>query len=283
MRLTALAILCAAVAVPLADDDGRVLDGLPSSPRLVTLAPHLAELVYAAGAGGRLVATVEYSDHPDAAASVPRIGDAFRIDLERLVAARPDIVFAWGGGTPPASIARLESAGLRVAVLRSERLEDISRHLRLIGALAGTAERADSAADDFDARLAGLRARYRDAERVDVFYQVAERPLYTIGRGHVISAAIELCGGRNVFGTLDTLAPSVGVEAVLAAAPDVMLAGVHPRKPDPGVLEMWTRWRRIPAVRDGHLYQLDASLMGRPTPRMLDGVEVLCERIDRAR
>lgn len=281
--LIALLALAPPAAAGVVDDRGRPLDGLPASPRIAALAPHLAELVFAAGAGERLVATVEYSDFPAEAATVPRFGDAFRVDLERLVAAAPDLVLAWAGGTPPGLVGQLEQQGFRVAVLRSATLDDVSRQLRLIGALAGTDAAAAEAAAAYDARLQRLRERHEDLAAVVVFYQISARPLYTVGGGHIISDAIELCGGRNAFASLQTLAPTVGIEAVLAAEPEVMLAGAHDGKPDPGELSQWTRWRRIPAVRDGHLYQLDATLMGRPTPRMLDGIAAMCERIARAR
>lgn len=251
--------------------------------RIVTLSPHLAELVHAAGAGDRLVATVAFSDHPIEVVDLPQVGDAFRIDLERLAAVDPDLVLAWSGGTPLTAIEEIERLGYRVVALHTETLGDIARQLREIGTLAGSPDRAEAAADAFETRLVALRARYRDASPVRVFYQIAERPLYTIGGTHSLSDAIALCGGVNVFAGVKGMAPLVSDEAVLAAGPQVMLTGVHPPGDGPGPLSKWARWSDLPAVRDGHLYQLDATVMGRPTPRLLDGVERMCGLIAKAR
>jgi iron complex transport system substrate-binding protein len=269
--------------MPVADDRGRSVSPV-SSPRIVTLAPHLAELVYEAGGADAIVGTVAYSDVPAAASELPVVGDAFRIDLERLAALQPDVVLAWLGGNPDAAIDEVERLGIQVVALQATTLDDIARHLRVIGAVAGTASIAEAAADRYEARLEALRAQYADAAPVRVFYQVADRPLYTVGARHSLNDAIELCGGINVFGGLDSVAPAVTVESVLGAGPEVILTGVHPFPvADPGVLASWNRWQRIPAARGNHLYQLDAGVMGRPTLRLLDGVAEMCARIDRAR
>lgn len=258
---------------------------LPDEPRIVVLAPHLAELAYAAGAGDRLVATVAFSTFPPGVAPLPIIGDAFRIDLERLVAMRPDVVLAWDGGTPKPLIEEITALGIRVVTLRADTLADISENLRTIGALAGSVTAAREAADRFDARLTALRKDYAQRTRVRVYYQVAERPLFTIGGAHSLNDAIALCGGVNVFSDIDHPAPAVDVESVLGRNPEVIVGGLHPL-PEPGdlgALAAWLQWEGVAAVQQGHVYPLDASLMGRATPRLLDGVASLCELIDRAR
>lgn len=266
------------------DDRGIAVEVPVGSPRIVTLAPHLAELVYAAGAGGQLVGTVAFSDHPEAVRAVPVVGDAFRIDLERLSAADPDVILAWLGGNPDTAIEELERLGLPVVALHAARLDDIGRHLRLIGAVAGTPEAADVAADRYDARLAALRQQYSGRPPVRVFYEIAARPLFTVGARHSLHDAIGICGGMNIFGTLDAIAPAVTLEAVIGAAPEVIVAGVHPYPPrDPDLVSRWSRWPGIPAVRESRVHALDASVMGRPTPRLLDGVTVLCNLLERAR
>ena len=258
--------------------------GAPA-PRIVTLAPHLAELAFDAGAGARVVATVAYSDQPAAAARLPVVGDAFRIDLERLVAARPDVVLAWGEGTPAAVKGSIEALDIRVVTLSTPDLRAIAANLRAVGALAGTQDAAEAAADAYLKRLDALRARYGGRVPVRVFYQISDRPLYTVGEGHILTDMIAVCGGVNVFGELDAVAPSVTVEAVIAADPQVIVGGVYPPPADGelGGLAHWLRWPRVSAVADGRLVPLDASLFGRPTVRLLDGVEQLCEAIDRVR
>ena len=254
-------------------------------PRIVTLAPHLAELAFVAGAGPRLVATVAYSDYPPAAAALPIIGDAFRVDLERLVAARPDVVLAWAGGNPVALIEAVEALGIPVVALRTDTLDDIGAQLRAIGDLARTRATAETAAEEYERRLAALRARYAGRDPVRVFYEVAHQPLFTVGRAHSLNDAIRLCGGTNVFEALVMPGPSVSVESVLGADPEVIIGALYPPPPDGelGELSEWLRWPGVDAVADGHGYTLDPSVMARPTPRLLDGVARLCELIDRAR
>lgn len=259
--------------------------GAAPAPRIVTLAPHLAELVHDAGAGHALVATVAYSDRPAAVASLPQVGDAFRIDLERLVAARPDLVLAWREGTPAPVIEAIAALGVRVVTLGTPDLDGVARNLEVVGELASTRAAAAAAARAYRGRLDSLRARYADRRRVRVFYQVADRPLYTVGATHILSDAIRLCGGVNVFAALDVVAPAVTVEAVVEADPEVIVGGVYPPPVDGalGGLAHWRRWPGITAVGAGRLYPLDAGVMGRPTAGLLDGVERLCEAIDAAR
>lgn len=286
MRVLLLALCLAATPAagsPLLDDRGRPLPDTAVA-RVVTLSPHLAELVFHAGAGSKLVGTVAYSDFPAEVSALPRVGDAFRVDLERLVSLNPDVVVAWMGGNPMSAIEEIERLGIHVVALSTVSLADIARHLRLLGALASDGSTAELAATRFETHLADIKARHAHLAEVRVFYQVSARPLYTIGGGHSLNDAIEACGGRNVFKNLDAMAPVVTTESVLGENPQIITGGVFPfPAEDPGELSAWRRWTRIDAVRDNHLYQLDASIMGRPTPRILEGVDMLCERIDRAR
>jgi iron complex transport system substrate-binding protein len=244
--------------------------------RIVSLAPHITELVYAAGAGGRLVATVEYSDYPAAARRIPRIGDAFRIDLEQLLVLQPDLVLTWADGTPATVLERLDALGLRHEAVATWRLDDVPRALRRIGALADTAPVAERAAADYTQRLAYLRRSHAGRASRTAFIQIDDRPLYTVNDRHVISEVVALCGGRNVFGALGPLAPQIALEAVLAADPEVILSLVD-GVTDP--IAEWRRWPQLRAVRRGAVYSLPADLLTRPTPRILDGAEITCARL----
>lgn len=249
--------------------------------RIVSLAPHLSELLFTAGAGEALVGAVEYSDHPPAAAEVPRVGDAFRVDLERVLSLEPDLVLAWESGNPADAVTRLRDLGVPVLVTEVRDLADIARQLRELGRLAGTPEAAEHAARGYERAIASLRRQYGDRDVVRVFYQATANPLYTVGGGHVITQAIELCGGRNVFESLDVLAPTVSEEAVLAADPDVIVAGTQSSEASP--LERWHRWQGMTAVAEGHLHALDANVMHRSTTRIAEGIGRLCELVERAR
>lgn len=251
---------------------------------IVTLSPHLAELAFAAGAGGWLVGTVEFSDFPAEAGQLPRIGDAFRVDQEAIVGLRPDLVLAWRSGNPPETLRRLESLGYRVVALEPERLDDIAAQLDRIGELAGTQAVAGPAAAQFRERLAGLRARYRGARPLRTFVQLSARPFFTVTDRHFIGQGLAVCGGENVFGELGGATASVSVEAILQAAPEVIVAsavgGVAAAQADLGG---WHDWPRLPAARDQHLYAIDADLLSRPGPRILDGIERLCAILDEVR
>jgi ABC-type Fe3+-hydroxamate transport system substrate-binding protein len=194
--LIALALLASAAPVA----------AMPAQ-RIVTLAPHLAELVHAAGAGDRLVGTVAWSDFPAEVQSLPQVGDAFRLDLEMLAVLAPDLVLAWQGGNPDHMLAQLERHGYRVVALAPERLDDIAAHLEEIGRLAGTQATAQAAAADYRAALAAERRAHAGKPVLRVFYQVSWRPLYTVGGRQLISEVITLCGGENIFAELGELAP----------------------------------------------------------------------------
>lgn len=248
-----------------------------AAPTLITLAPHLTELVYSAGAGRQLIAVVEYSDHPPAASELPRIGDAFRVDLERITEFSPDIILAWDGGNPDAMIMQLQRRGFRVEVITTDTLDDVPLAIKQIGALAGTQQQATSAASSYRERLQRLRARYSSAERQRVLYQISAQPLYTIGARHPITEMIETCGGQNIFADVKQVAPAVTVEEVIVRAPQVIIAG---DPPGDELLQLWQRWPQLPAVADSRLYTVDASLVARSSARILDGLQAICTHLN---
>ena len=273
MRLFAVLFLLWPLASPgqqVVDDYGNTVR-LPSpASRIVSLAPHLTELVYAAGAGARMVGAVEYSDFPSPARELPRVGSDAHISLEAVLALRPDLIVAWPNAGSVRAINRL--AELKIPVFRSEprELEDIATTIERLGVLAGTAAQAASAARAFRARKAELEKRYAGRPKVRVFYLVWDRPLLTVNGDHVISKVIALCGGENVFAALPLIAPQVDPEAVLRAAPEVILTS-RPDAQPPG-------W--LPGSR---LFVVPADLIQRHTPRLLDGAEHVCRALDEAR
>jgi iron complex transport system substrate-binding protein len=271
-RLAAHALVALVALVPPA--------GFAAQLRIVSLAPNLTELAYAAGAGAALVGTVEYSDYPEAARSLPRVGDAWRVDPERVLELRPDLVLAWPSGTPGDTVARLESLGLRVVYIPTYRLADVATALRTIGRIAGTTGAAEASAATFDAGIRRLRAGHAGAPPVSVFIEIDDEPLYTVNGRHIISEVVELCGGRNVFADLPQLAPPVSLEAVLARDPQVILS-TDDTIADPPAL--WRRWSRIAAVRDGTIYSMSSDTLTRATPRLADGARDVCAALDDAR
>ena len=276
-----LALGGAAMAkVAAVDDEGRAVELAQPARRIVSLAPHLTEQLFAIGAGDLIVGTTDFADFPEAARGLPRVARAHSVDLERVSAARPDLVLVWGSGFPPATIDALRRLGVPTFVSEPARLADIATSLERLGTLTGRS--AEPAAGDFRARLAALRERYRGRREVRVFYQVWSDPLMTLGGRHVISEAISICGGRNVFADLVPVAPRVSTEAVLAADPEVIMTAEPGARPSTA-LAMWKRFDRIAAVKRERLVTLDADRMNRHGPRILEEMESMCAAIDRAR
>lgn len=247
--------------------------------RIVTLAPHLAELSCAVGACAALVGVAEYTDVP-AAAELPRVGGN-TINLEAVLALRPTRVLAWDGGTPVMAIERLRSLGLRVDAIRVRDLDEIGAALETVGERLGHAREGREAAQAYRQRLAGLRAQYRGRSRLRAFYQIDTGPVYTVNGQSPISAALSLCGADNVFAALPTISAVVGAEAVVAANPDVV---VYTSFEDPqGLAAYWSRLRPARAADPRRQVRVEANQLTRQSPRVLDGIAALCEGLDRVR
>jgi iron complex transport system substrate-binding protein len=264
------------------DDAGHEVRLKAPAKRIVTLAPHAAESLYAAGAGDRLVGTVEYSDYPPEAKKVARVGGYSRLDLEAVVALKPDLVVAWQSGNNMAQVDKLKALGLTAYVFQPNKMEDIADQLERLGQLAGSEATARAAAENFRQRLKKLLTNNAQKPKVRVFYQIWKAPLMTVGGPQIISDAIRLCGGDNVFGNLGQMAPTVSVEAVLEADPEAIVAtGMGDAQPE--WLHDWDKWTRMTAVKRGNLFHINPDIMQRHTPRILDGAEKLCAHLDVAR
>ena len=252
-----------------------------AAERIVALAPHLAELSCAVGACDELVAVSEYTDAPAQAAALPKVGSALSVNLEAVLALRPTRVLAWGGGTPPATIERLRSLGLRVDVLTIADLDAVGPALQRLGEALGHAALARAAARDYARRLAALRREYAGRPRLRVFYQLETGPVYTVNRTSPITAALDLCGADNVFAALPTISAVVSDEAVLAADADAV---VHASDEDKRGLQAY--WRKLHVARAAdprRRVAIDANALTRQSPRVLDGIAALCRGLDRVR
>ena len=283
MLLVLLLVQSAAVRaeIALADDRGRDLVLQGPAQRIISLAPNLTELLFAAGAGARLVGTVAYSDFPAPARRVARVGDSSAIDVERVVALKPDVVLAWRSGNPPGTIAKLEQLGVRVFVTEPGTLEAIADEIVLFGRIAGTDDVAGKAAAQFRREITALRHDYQGRRPVSVFYQVWHEPLMTVNSKQVITEVIDLCGGRNIFAGLPALVPRVSLEAVLAANPEAIVTASD--QPAAEALANWSNWQQLRAVRDANLVVIPPDDISRPTPRLLNGARRLCAQLDRIR
>lgn len=270
-----LALPAQAAAIRVVDDAGQALEFAHPPQRIISLTPHLTELLFAVGAGAQLVGADSASDYPAAARTLPRVGDYSRINFERILALKPDLVIVWVGGNRAADIHGLKKLGLPVLHTQATRLDDVARLLRLVGQVSGHAAAGDAAARDFSTRLAALQVRATRQPPLNVFYQVWDRPLMTVGGTHWISDALALCGARNVFADLRAASPVVSREAVLRRAPELIVSGSDA----PDVRRQWQHFARLPAVKNNAFVRVDADRLHRPTPRLLEGVAELCAAV----
>ena len=282
MIRSAIFWLCLVLAMPaqteavrLVDDAGLTLELARTPQRIVSLTPHLTEMLFAVGAGSQVVGADSASDYPEAARGLPRVGDYSRINFERVLALQPDLVVVWMGGNRAADIHALGKLGVPVLHTQAARLDDVARLLRLIGQASGHAAQGDTAARDFSARLAALGRQYAHTMAVPAFYQVWDRPLMTVGGTHWISDALALCGVRNVFADLKAASPAVSREAVLRRAPELIVGGSDA----PDLRRQWQRFASLPAVKNDAFVRVDADRLHRPTPRLIEGVAGLCAAV----
>lgn len=272
----------AALAISVVDDTGSEVRLAAPGQRIVSLSPHATELLFEIGAGSRVVGAVEFSDYPELAKRVPRVGSAAALDVERVARLKPDLVVGWASGNPPKQIEALRRLGIPVFLSEPRRLADIAGNVRRFGVLVGAEAGAQDVARAFEARLKTLKQRYASRPAVPVFYQIWDRPLVTVNGAHLISDVIELCGGTNVFEGLPQLVPALDVEAVVRADPEVIIAsGADENRP--AWLDDWNRWRAMTAVKRGNLFSVPPQLIQRQTPRIFQGAQQACEALEIAR
>lgn len=248
----------------------------PAPRRIVTLAPHLAELVCTVGACDRLVGVSAFSERPPAVAALPRVGDGFAVHLEAVLALRPDLVLAWQDVTPATALRQLYALGLHVVSLPGSRLDDIPLALSQLDPLLGTTAGA-AAAQDFHNRLQALRRRYAGRPPLSVFFQLGAAPVYTVGPGSSIDDALSSCGARNLFADLGTASAAVSLEAVVARRPQLV---VYSRSEAAAIDR---QWQALAGAGPPLRHAFDSDPLARPSAAMLDGVETLCALIDQAR
>ena len=280
--LALAAVSRASAEIVVKDASGVTLTLAAPAKRVVSLAPHITETLYAAGAGDTVVAAVSYSDYPEAALALPRVGSYDSISYESVVAMKPDLVVAWRSGNGTEAVERLRELGLTVYVEEPRSLEDVAHSLRLFGVLTGRDASAELAAQDYLRELGELRNQYADQKALSVYYQIWNEPLLTLNGEHLISDVVRLCGGKNVFAEAIALVTRISVESVIRADPQVIIAsGMDMARPE--WLDDWRKWDAMTAVANDQLYFVPPDILQRHTPRIMLGARALCEQMDRAR
>jgi len=271
-----------AESIALLDAGGHQVKLIHPAQRVVSLAPNLTELIYAIGAGNQLVAVSQYSDFPDAAKTLPRIGSASSVDIERILALKPDLLLAWKTGTPAATQEKLRRLHLPVFELEFSTLEDIAAGMKLLGRLTGHTTKANKVSDKFESELNRLSENYSGKKPVTVFYQIWNHPLMTANGKHYVSDIIRICGGKNIFAGLGPLVSTVGMESVVTRAPEAIVAAASPMQ-QKAWREQWVQWKSIPAVKSDAVFMVSPDLLSRPGPRILKGATLICRDLDTVR
>ena len=264
------------------DDTGVSISVVAGAPRILSVTPGATEMLFAAGAGSHVVATVTSADTPEAARRIPRVGDATSLDYEKVMQSRADVVVVWQDINTATMVEKLRSLKIPVYTLRATTLRDIPRSIERLGALAGTPEVAKAAATELDQKLDALAQRRRAAQPLQVFYQIWEGPLYTIGGKHIITDALQICGANNIFSDLKWPANVVGREAVVKRDPEVIIlsAPVLTAREWAGY---WSYYPAMRAVANKKVHAWTDERLDRMGPGAIDAVLSLCSVIDELR
>ncbi len=270
----------ALASISVIDDTNHTVTLERPAQRIVSLAPHITELLFAAGASKRIIGVSAHSDFPQAANIIPSVGNISGIDIERVAKLKPDLIVAWGGGNSETQLARLKKFNIPIYISAPNDFEHVASSIERLGTLAGTSEQAYEAATLFRHRWQYLVTSHKNVRTVSVFYQLWKNPLMTLNDTHMISKVIQVCGGKNVFGDLTPLVPTVTTEAVLAANPEVIIT---PSDANESSLVSWQRFHALNATRKKQLYIIPADEISRSGPRIIDAAERMCELLDNVR
>ncbi len=263
-------------------DDGHEIKIQRAAQRIISLAPHLTELVYAADAGDKLIAVSAYSDFPETARLLPQVGDASNLDLERIVMLKPDLVLAWKSNVSPFAVERLRRLSIPVYVTETRRLAGIPALLRSIGTLAGTSAQSELAARNFENQLLQLQQNARGKTIIPTFIEIWHDPLLSVNAEHIMSEVVSLCGGKNVLAEAPTLTPSIGLETLLVANPGAIIGGGSAASAE-DFRAVWEKHPNLKAVQQGNIFYVNPDWIQRATLRILLGAKLICEGLEQAR
>jgi iron complex transport system substrate-binding protein len=272
----------AATTVELTDFTGRKISMEKPAKKIIALAPHVVENVFSAGAGDKLIGVFQYSNYPEAAKQIEIVGGYEKTNLEKIIELDPDLIIAWQSGNSHSSIQRLIELGYTVYIDQADSLQDVAKSIRDIGVMTGHSETAELVASNYLEQLEKVQEQYQEASRVSSFYQVWNSPLQTISGNHIISDAIEICGGTNIYADEFAVAPIINIESVLERDPEAIIAsGMSSARPE--WLDEWLQWDSLTAVENGNLFHVNPDHIQRHTVRLLKGIKSICQQLDIAR
>jgi len=265
--------------ISVVDDSGVTIRLSSPAQRIISLAPHTTELLFAAGAGKSIVAVTAWSDYPSQVKNIPSVGSATELDVERIIKLQPDLVVAWKNGNKPRQIAHLRKFGIQVFESEPKTLDEIANSIKKLSMLAGTEKIGEQQALAFQQKIQVLKNKYQHAEEVRYFYQIWQKPLMTLNGEHLISQALKICGGKNIFSELTPTAPTVNSESVIQKNPEVIFMSSEEKN----ATSLWQSFPNMMAVSSNNLFTFNGSIMNRAGPRMAEATEQLCEKLELAR
>lgn len=269
-------------AISVTDDAGNVITLAKPATRIISLSPHVTELIFAAGAGEQIIGTVKYSDYPEAARAIPRVGDNRQLDIERIIAMKPDVLVVWMHGAYERVLEPLRKSGIPYFFSEPHKLEQIPETLLKLGTLFGTEKQAQHSANAFREQLAQLSGRYQNKSQVRTYYQVWGKPIFTLNDKSIVSDVLRVCGGKNIFGRLSAAAPTLSTEAVIQENPELIITGDSENQAGSGI-EQWKPFVSMLAVKNSNLVAVDGDQLNRAGPRIIDGAKIVCEAMEQAR
>lgn len=286
MRLLSILLVCCSLSVMaevrVVDDNGDEVRLSVPAQRIISLAPNITEVLFHIGAGDQIVGADEYSNYPEAAKQILRVNNHAAANYELILSLKPDLVIAWQSGNGDKIINPLRKLGIPVFVVETHQIERIPNLFRRFGQLSGNNDLAQQRIEEFTQRLQLLGDAQTGKSVVRTFYQIWDQPLITLNGKHMVSDVIELCGGINIFADAVPLVPYVNIESIVAADPQVIIAGGS-QEEQPGWFSSWQQWTGISAVQHKQIYLIPADLMQRHSVRILDGAQMMCDYLDSAR
>lgn len=253
--------------------------GAAAEQRIVALAPHIVEMLFDIGAGDEIVGTVDFADFPKAALKIPRIGGYHGIQIEKILALKPDLVIVWKSGNKISDIEQMEKMGLNIIYSQPHKIEDVAQELRKLGKITNHEIQAEAVANRYAHKLKTLRQQYDNIAPMKVFYQLWPEPMRTVNKETLINQLIEVCQGENVFASNPTPYPQIGIENVIVAQPEIIILPDEKSNQEQPIID-WHKWPEIPAAKHNRFIRVNADLMHRFSTRMLEGIEDMCEKID---
>ncbi|MGX9416986.1 vitamin B12 ABC transporter substrate-binding protein BtuF [Vibrio sp. WJH972] len=244
--------------------------------RIITLAPHATELAFSAGLGDKIIAVSAHSDYPEEAHNLEKVASYQGIKLERILALNPDLVISWPAGNPMRELEKLEKLGVEVYKSQVTTIDSIADSIDKLSQYADDPSIGQRNAQKFRDQLLLLKQEYQHKPNVNYFYQLSEKPIITVAQDNWPSEVFRFCGGVNIFETSSAPYPQVGIEQVVLGKPDAIFTSRHAMENG----DMWFDWSTIPAVKNQHIWMLNADWINRPTPRTLNAITQVCEYLD---